>query len=116
MQEKARKTRLAIRWFRNDKWFNSEPPFAALGCRATPPWTVPFKINCLRKPVTQPFGSPNKRQNLSGERKTFAQINAPHLYIVPQFVRSAGTKYTPFRDNVRAVRHAEGLTNVVVGD
>src|SRR5579863_10582982 len=50
----------------------------------------------------------------SGERKSLAQIHAPDLYIVPQFMRRTRTKYTPFRNDVCPVRHTQCLPDIVI--
>ena len=66
--------------------------------------------------LSQAGDSFGRGRSPSTERKALTQINAPDLHIVPQFVRGARTKYTPFGDDVGAVGHTQGFADIVIGD
>lgn len=128
----------------NRKLIRSGTSLAALGCRARPPRTMRCENNsgparyppsrfpgltflgrimvpgsvCRRSTAATVLPTGRIRvpfyPSLSAQRKTFTQINAAYLYIVPQFVRGSRTKYTPFGDDVGPVRHAQRLTHIVI--
>jgi len=52
----------------------------------------------------------------SVQRKSFAKVDPPHLYVIPQLVRCSGAEDPSFGDYVCPVGYAERLANIMVGN
>src|ERR1700678_1855395 len=50
------------------------------------------------------------------QRKSLSKIDPPNLHIVTQFPRSTGPEDFTLRNNVCAIRHAQSLPHIVVGN
>gem|GEM_PF-3649900 len=50
------------------------------------------------------------------EREAFAEVDALDLEVTPKIAGSSGSEDASLVDDVSAVGHGEGFTNVVVGD